>query len=79
MKLSDKPKTDVEALINLQDSTKPDVIHLSPEVDDFFKNTDVLSMDITIFRNGGTIDNKKSIPFVRLTPELLTLLQRIYK
>lgn len=49
------------------------IIYVSPEIEEFLKNPDALSQDITIFKNGGIVNGKKAIPYIALRNKTMIL------
>lgn len=68
-----------DSIASLMERKVPQPLHIDADSVERLENSDCLSLKADVFRNGGTIDDKKAIPFVRLTPELLKFLQVIYQ
>lgn len=62
----------------LRNAGKPRTVYLGPKVETLLQNDDALSIDVTAFKHGGTINGVRAKPYVELTPELLALLRSIF-
>lgn len=58
---------------------KPAVRYIDRAAVDAMKNDDVLSLNATVFRNGGRVAGMEAIAFVQLTPKLIELLRAVYE
>lgn len=46
------------------------VIYISPDIEDFLENSDALSQEFVIFKNGGIVDGKKAVSYLLQNIEL---------
>lgn len=69
-------KTDI--LINNLKNNKPRNVCIDADASDLLLNPDCLSIQATVFRNGGMSGGRDAIRFVELTPELLAFFRAIY-
>lgn len=77
--LNDLGLETVRLLYGLSKSKKPDALWVDLETVKSIRNPDVLSMQGTIFRNGGSTNKGKAVLYCEVTPELLSILRFAFK
>ena len=59
-------KTEETVKVNYGGIDFKEIIYVSPRIHLLLENPNALSVDVTVFKYGGTVNGEQAIPYVRL-------------